>query len=399
MTDRLYDKKRVLALYDQSYDIFAGKVLALYVTLNLLSISIRLMLPSTSNILTMACGMIIWAVILLHPSNCRKLIYSWLSLSLLCLLIFGIGWFVGNPPYEDYFGRAFWFFIFGIPLYCVSSKISDTDVIVSLLSRTIPISVICIIIIVFLLNSNRVDGFDYSMSLGYALLIPLFCAIVHVVEKKSLLSLLALFLQSFVIVVYGSRGQILSIALFIFSYLCVTAKISTKKKTIAFTLLIMASFVMIVGFKTIISSIITLFDSLGLHSRTLGYLLERTTYTGREFVWEAAVKRIMERPLLGWTLGVDTSVAGFYPHQIYLEFILHFGIPLGLMLSIIITVVSLYNVGFSKLEDSLLLMFFCYGFIPLLLSSEYLVWPSFWIFMGLCFHLKHNLKRKATVEA
>ena len=40
-TDGLNGRKRVLTLYDQPYDIFAGKVLSLYVILNLLSISHR----------------------------------------------------------------------------------------------------------------------------------------------------------------------------------------------------------------------------------------------------------------------------------------------------------------------------------------------------------------------
>ena len=339
----------------------------------------------------MVCGLVIWVVILLHPSNCQKLFYSWFSLSLFFLLLFSIGWFVGDPPYEDYLGRAFWVFIFGIPLYCVSSKISNTDVIIDGLSHTIPVSVICIGIIVFLLNTNRVDGFDYSMSLGYALLIPLFCAIVYVVEQKRFLPLLALILQIFVIIVYGSRGQLLSIAFFIALYSISTANISMKKKRIILILILVVSVIVFLGFKPILSSLIAIFDSFGLHSRTLGYLLERTTYTGREFVWKAAVERIKDRPLLGWTLGIDTSAIGFYPHQIYLEFLLQFGIPLGLLLSIIVTVISLRAAFFTKHQDSLVLMFFCYGFIPLLLSSDFLVWPSFWVFMGLCLRLKRTV--------
>lgn len=79
-------------------------------------------------------------------------------------------------------------------------------------------------------------------------------------------------------------------------------------------------------------------------------------------------------------------VTGFYPHNIYLELCMQFGLILGsiLFVALITCSVRCYKcIRFDALKKKLFFAVLFVGFAPLLLSKSYLCYPMFYFYIGL----------------
>ena len=150
----------------------------------------------------------------------------------------------------------------------------------------------------------------YFMSYGFLLLLPV---IVFFLENKQwsiLLSLLFLFL----LVVFGSRGPLISVAVFSAYY------ILRKKK---YFLLLVVVIVVVAGFNTAMSYL----DSIGISSRTVQMFLDDSIMydSGRDDIRVNIYKGIQENPILGNGVFGDRALSKGYAHNFFIEVICHFG--------------------------------------------------------------------------
>ena len=159
--------------------------------------------------------------------------------------------------------------------------------------------------------------------------VTLFCLAIHVFSNNGVfrsLSLFAIFLSIFTVIISGSRGPILALIISI-----VTAILFRNIKnrfSFIFPLFIFGLFII---FSSQIISLIGLFSSASA-GRILLTLTEGDI-GGRDGYFPVAINQFLKNPLLGGSFVLDDGVGkGDYPHNIFLEGLMTFGIFGGVIL-------------------------------------------------------------------
>ncbi len=162
-------------------------------------------------------------------------------------------------------------------------------------------------------------------------------------KKKYLGYSLALMI---LILAFGSRGTFIAIAGFILVYYVIVENKLTKKKIALIGAVIV--FAIIINNKTFLEFIATALSKiLPFNSRTLTLLIsgEAMSDSGRSYIYEGCLKLIKEHWLLGNgicgerthafiyqpTMGVNNGIGGLYAHNFFLEVLVDFGVPIGIL--------------------------------------------------------------------
>ena len=229
--------------------------------------------------------------------------------------------------------------------------------------------------------TGRYDiGFSYNQGLGYTVLFPI---LVLYYERKwySLTFAAVLFL---ILLLYGSRGPVLSLALFIAYYLF------TKRK---YGLTIIIVFALFFGASILNSAL----QSQGLSSRTLELYLsgELDTENGRDALRQQINKGIEANPS-GYGLFGDRVIThgANNAHSIVREMTAEFGVyfgPIVLLLFVFIILRCLYKLRGADRDMFAMFLFACVS--PTLVSGSYLTNTNFAVFMGVLFMLYPKSKR------
>lgn len=235
---------------------------------------------------------------------------------------------------------------------------------------------------------------NYNMSVGYyATFAAMLFILQYVNDKKTYKLVLSIILVA-ISIVFGARGCVLCyIVLFILSYN--RLKLTRKQLLFVFFLILVALFIYVVGVKNVILYIINLLKRYGLESRTLNQIAIGSTTSinssGRDELWQIVIQKIGERPFLGYgVLGEQhffEMIYGnaFYAHNIILEILVSFGVPIGT----VVIAVLVYNSFKAKkiLRDTVLeisyLTLLSYNIGNLMVSNSYWYSTNFWIMVGL----------------
>ena len=124
----------------------------------------------------------------------------------------------------------------------------------------------------------------------------------------------------------------------------------------------------------------SILQSHGINSRFISYFISgRLTWnSGRDILQEPVVELIKKNPIFG--IGM---LGDFRSHNIFLENILFYGIPMGICLSIII-VYEWLKIFVVKQDEKkrMMMVLFIYSFIDSLLNLTVLGKDMFWIYLG-----------------
>ena len=242
-------------------------------------------------------------------------------------------------------------------------------------------SIVCFALTFVYLVLIRGD-FRLSMRFGYAMLPSTIWFLYEFIDRKKIGWLLLFIVSLLSLVIYGSRGTLLSIGLLL-------ALLSAKRKW--WWMLIMVLIIVVFlnffidslefflnwlaelsGSKKI-TKLITLFN---------GDLAESST--GRDWIYERCITLFNESPM---GKGVafwenDPYLNGLFPHNYFLQAAVEFGV-VGLIISVILFV-TLFVRNFTVLDTEfpyyVVLFSICFG--RLLVSSTYWDRPEFWLLLG-----------------
>lgn len=210
------------------------------------------------------------------------------------------------------------------------------------------------------------------MGLGYSLLIPALFLFWH----KGKFSVFVALLLTILILLLGSRGPLLPIALFVFIQRLILGSVNEKIFLFIVLIVIICSF----------SSIIDWLQDYGINSRTLELLVEgeMDSDSGRGDIYSIIVDKVSEHPILGYGVFSDrVFLDGSYCHNILLESFMNFGyfIPISFIM-VMMLLICMCMKHFTKLEFTLLLLFFLASVVPLFVSGSYLTDFRLPLFMG-----------------
>ncbi|MCQ2496149.1 MAG: hypothetical protein MJ131_06100 [Lachnospiraceae bacterium] len=381
------------------YDTIVGKIFSCFLIFNILNVAISLIneFAMFADYTAYIFGAIYLVYILLHPRGLARVWKTIIFVECIFVAMYLFGAMVHNNFSFELFSRMYWTILYCIPLGSMFFYVGNPERVINMTKRATYFStcLALLIFIIYVLNKNLLTNQSYSMGLGYALL---YSAIFHIKEsKRSWICIVASILDIGILAMYGSRGQLLCVLLFVvLLYFCRHNLLSSKGLFFAILLCLIAT-VCILFFEEILQWVISVLDGFGIQSRSLGYFLERTTYTGRENVWSGALELISQKWIYGWGIGLNTTIVeGSLPHNIILEFLLHYGVIFGTFISVFVLFIvfrGTFKRNYNISEN--ILVFFTTGFIPLFLSSSYLMWPQFWILLFLCYG---RLKNRAILS-
>lgn len=237
-----------------------------------------------------------------------------------------------------------------------------------------------------------VSGATYSMSVGYSLLFQLLIVLDHFIETHKWYDLAAVVVDFIVIVVWGSRGPILCVAAFIVIK-ALFSKVSFKRKLFIVISIALCAIMLSIFYIQIAGYILNIAESFGFYSRTLNMLVKYGNISksaSRDLIFQQYWHLIKERPLLGWGIAGGWQYSS-YPHNIILEFLLSFGIPIGSILCVCLAFsgfIGMRQEDISSRNLAHILVAFC---LSLLVSGSFIKDSTFFMCVAICVKGKSEL--------
>lgn len=271
------------------------------------------------------------------------------------------------------------------------------------------------IIFFFHIPDKQFDGVaEYNMAYGYFIILPLLIQIHEYQQKRYLWLLLLVLFEIFTIFVYANRGIILSLVFFLV-YKFAFESDSMLRKVFSIMFLILFGLLMLSNIQTIATVAVSVLDSFGLESRTLGMLAGGVIddMSGRDEIWSICFKMIEKRPLIGWGLGGEYTYlthaftgsleadALCSPHNGIVQNFVNFGIIGGLFSSIIVLIPLFFINRIDDRNLKILIVVFCASrVIPNLVSGDgFFTEPKVAMYLFLFYFGNRKINNLQSLEA
>lgn len=286
-------------------------------------------------------------------------------------------------PYDYVRSQARTFIAYCFPLFLAFSALRSTDYLLKLLFKATPVLFGFATLSFGLSAVSQTTSNDYSMAYGHALMFVAILLLFKYQSNHKVLTIIAFVLTTFYILVSGSRGPLVAIAVAVLAVLF-TGKMSTGKLVWIFVVVV-GAIVFLVGYSFFLGLIQNLLDSLGMSSRTLSMMIQgNIAYdSGRSEFHQDLIEAINESPILG--LGAfGGEVAVGLAHNLYLDIMANFGYIFG-SIFIIAVLYNTFKVIHREKNTSLstlTLMFAIIVFARGFFNGEFWAEKELWIILG-----------------
>lgn len=296
------------------------------------------------------------------------------------LLLFTMVIFPNNTPFVMSQGTRFLLPVV-IPSFLCLMAVYDYVIVERTLYIVSWFTFLLVLLYIFGFFSGIVSFTSYNMAFSFACVLPF----VSFYSHRKFYDWIICFVLLITVIAIGARGAALCMA----SY--VVFDLFQHKSRWRFLLL-----VIIIAFVFYLPLLNIWLQSIGISSRSLDMLLygDITSDSGRSEIRKYFINELIEHPFLGIGLFGDRLLEGVaYCHNLILEVILDFGIPLGgvLLFAGLIKLMSLYFKSDSDNRNRIM-GYFCALVLPFMTSGSYLISSEFAIFVGLCYLINKNQK-------
>ena len=250
--------------------------------------------------------------------------------------------------------------------------------------------------------SKATVEYTYSVSFGYNVLIFVLVFLHEAIKNKKASDIAGSVIGLYMIFAYGSRGPVLCIAIFLL--LISYTHFQKSKNRWILILLIPLMLIVFLFYEYILIGLLSILSSLNINSRTIQKLLAGTITddSNRSVIWNAAVQMIKDNPLGYGPLGSQPVISRYvyagYPHSIFLEIWIDFGIIFGTLILafLLINAVNMITKKENIEWRGAFIVLFCTS-CQLLLSLCYWSSTAFWasIAVGVNCSLAKKRKRRA----
>ena len=201
------------------------------------------------------------------------------------------------------------------------------------------------------------------------------------------------------ILLYCSRGPLLCwIFLIIISLLCLNSIKPIRRYALVFVGCI-AIVSLAMSYEYYLYILKGISDVFSVNSRSISLLLngEISHSSGRNVLLAYFIEKIKSNPVIGYGAFGAWPSPGEYPHNIFVELIVSFGIPLGLILLLGILFIIIRGILVSDMYTQKLIILFLSMSVSLLVSGSFLTNWHFYVCIALCLsaykkkvYIKHN---------
>lgn len=234
--------------------------------------------------------------------------------------------------------------------------------------------------------TGKLAKYSYSLTFGYQVI---FCCIVFVfffLENKKWYDMIAAILSFVLVILEGSRGPLICLAVFLVLYLLAKGKELRKRKKLQFlTLIVILSLAVILFRDSLLSWLIDRIAALNIDSRTITMLLSGnlSSDNARGIIFDLCWDHIENQGFWGMgPFGNRTFIVPKYywgyPHNIVLELILDYGwmVAIGIIAAMVLAIIRMFRKA-QKEELMVFCILLAYN-MKLFLSSTYWGELFFW---------------------
>lgn len=268
--------------------------------------------------------------------------------------------------------------------------------------------IVCVYAISFL-NISYLDMENAYMMIGYSLslCVLILCEFARIKKKKIYYVFASVF--SLVILAYGNRGAILVVlAYFIVSIFLHEMK-PTKGQLFLFFGLVVCAFAVVISFDKLIIILVSVFDSLGISSRSIEKILKHSfsQSTGRNEIYEKAFDVIKRHPFdirePGYmtTVYINARYVNANAHNILLELLVEYGCILGLLIFAVFVHKFIKSIRLLrknvKIENAMAFCLLLQAFVQLSFSATFYSSNEFWlglVLTGILSRRKYRVKER-----
>ena len=251
---------------------------------------------------------------------------------------------------------------------------------------------------------GRMLKLDYNLSFGYNLTFPCIIFIYKFIICKKNFYIIPSLISIYLILIYGNRGAMLVVFLYVFLILLRSLnKINLCKKIF----IILGTIIVFVIFEKFYDQLLMFLfrkiNDYNIDSRSIRMMINGkfAEDNGRDVIWRAVIDAIKSKPLLGYgILGDRPFVEPIhyvgYSHNLFLEIIVSFGI-IGYVI-IFYLLKGSFNMIFKcddRKSNDLFIVLFAVSCQLLISMSFWYVW-QFWAAIGVYINYQRNIKEKKT---
>lgn len=278
---------------------------------------------------------------------------------------------------------------FAIPVYMMARSIDDYS---ELMNRFwiigVPLLLFCLIINSTAHESSMQQGYENYMVIGYqigfisAMALDYFF---HGSQGKAFrwICLVISLYGIYFVIMYGSRGTLLCLSVYLFLIAMEKMKAGAAKKQVIMILTCVFVLSLLWLFSDVLMlALQKLANQFGVNSRTIAWLLQQDSAldsSGRDTLFSRAWELIKAKPF-GYGLLADRTLLGMYVHNLFLELMLEFGYLIGGFLCLAIAI------GFVKLvcnpQMNRVVWLVVFSLVQLMVSGSYIHSGWFWIALG-----------------
>lgn len=312
-------------------------------------------------------------------------------LLLIFLVYFVINMIFHYERVRDYSFLLLWFLVMVFPYYSVASRVNNLERFFDLHKTYAKYFItLSVFMAVFSLKNRIVYDMTASYFICYSSMLGLMCCYN---SRRPVLYFSVSFLLMLYVLVFGSRGAVLAFFSFFIFYFII-------KYGFLRSLFILLSWLSILSISFFIlnqlygADFLYFIGDFFINSENQSRLLriisseEVDFSSGRNSIYEVSLGYIIENPLWGYGLAADRYlVPGTYAHNIYLEMLMQFGVPVATLffLSILIVIAIFLFSEKSKCSKLVFGLYVCFGLVPLFYTGSYITSSSFAILVGLFF--------------
>lgn len=329
----------------------------------------------------------------------------------LLILVMLIYSFISNFSYNSYYLRVISEYLLGVCGYVVIRTIIDSDLVLQYLRVTAFIITLCCLVAMGYSFANR----TYSQSLGYHILPSVVISFDAILDKKAklkILHFLNFFVAFLVCFMSGARGPIIAVAVFVVLRLLFGFGADRKRQVLYLFITAVVVSLVFIYFDKIFESLYELASKLGFSTRVFGKFEKGELFsaTGREnfinlsldsvnssvrnFLFGTGIGK--DRIILAKSFNAADNVYAYYSHNLFVEFIMQYGVILGVLLSLFVVFIILESL-FSNVDMDVkrfFILFLGIGFVPLMFSMSYVTEPLFFCMIGAAVNCLENLSYK-----
>lgn len=255
-----------------------------------------------------------------------------------------------------------------------------------------------ILFIYMIFNYSKVstvysDFIDY-MGFAYYALPALLIIMYHFFETRDKISMILCIVGAVYLIVCGTRGPILCAGVYLLYCVYNDLKGRDFKRKILFFSVVILGLIVFLNIQSIAQYLYPIFQRNGFSTRFLLYFIRNNNnflnLEGRDTIQDIVTDNINSHFLTGSGLMSDRTLFGGnemgYSHNIFLELFNSFGVPFGLLLSVVLMLLILmaYRRASSNTYKNYIMIYFCAALVKLFVSSSFMQESTIFILIGIC---------------